>query len=282
MEESENKGFLGFIKGLGFMEISIIVVLVFFVGIFVWSYSRPDEELQTVSADTTQVRIYEFWGQGCPHCAAAAPFLDSLEEEYEGVELHKYEVYYDVGNQNKQQEVAEALGKGDENLGVPYTIIGDEVFNGFDNADGIGVEMKERIEFCLTNQCSDKTGEVLGFAPLGKTEVESTTTEYMTISNTEAAQRIEENRGSDSFVILDVRTPEEYQEDRITDDALNIDVEDPAFGITIEALDKDKEYLVYCRSGRRSAIAAQTMIEAGFTSIYNMDGGTVQWYNSSL
>jgi len=286
MEESEHKGFIGFIKGLGFLEISIILVVVFFIGIFAWSYSRPEEELQTVSAEDTQVRIYEFWGQGCPHCAAAAPFLESLEDEYEGVELHKYEVYYDVGNQNKQKAVAQALGKGEENLGVPYTIIGDEVFNGFDSADGIGLEMKERIEFCLANECSDAAGEVLGFKPIGTSANNSVQgareAAYQTIGAAEAQSLIDQNTDNPDFVILDVRTPAEFEENKIASTAINIDVEDPLFTTNIQQLDQDKEYLVYCRTGRRSVIAAELMVEAGFTKVNNMEGGTVQWFNSSI
>jgi phage shock protein E len=74
----------------------------------------------------------------------------------------------------------------------------------------------------------------------------------------------------ESRVVIDVRTPAEYAEGHIAG-AQNIDVEAADFGAKIASLDKKAAYLVYCRSGRRSAIAADEMAAAGFTDI--VDGG---------
>ena len=68
------------------------------------------------------------------------------------------------------------------------------------------------------------------------------------------------------LVLLDVRTPDEFATGHLQG-ATNIDVEDPSFADQIAALDKDAHYVVYCRSGRRSAIAVQTMKDAGFTDV---------------
>ena len=73
-------------------------------------------------------------------------------------------------------------------------------------------------------------------------------------------------------VVVDVRTPAEYAAGHV-DGAVNIDVESGSFDSQIAALPKDTTYAVYCRSGRRSAVAADTMSSAGFTSIVNLDGG---------
>ena len=69
--------------------------------------------------------------------------------------------------------------------------------------------------------------------------------------------------------VIDVRTPEEFAESHV-DGAVNINVESAEFGPAIAALDPSVTYLVYCRSGRRSAIAAQQMSDAGLTVL---DGG---------
>jgi phage shock protein E len=74
----------------------------------------------------------------------------------------------------------------------------------------------------------------------------------------------------DSRVVIDVRTPAEYGAGHIAG-AQNIDVEAADFGSKISTLDEKASYLVYCRSGRRSAIAAEEMAKAGFTDI--VDGG---------
>ena len=73
-------------------------------------------------------------------------------------------------------------------------------------------------------------------------------------------------------VIVDVRTPDEFAAGHLPN-AVNVNVEDPAFDSQIAELDKGATYVVYCRSGRRSAIATDDMAAAGFTSVYNLDGG---------
>ncbi len=74
----------------------------------------------------------------------------------------------------------------------------------------------------------------------------------------------------DSRVVIDVRTPAEYAAGHVAG-ALNIDVEAGDFASKISTLDKEASYLLYCRSGRRSAIAADEMAKAGFTDV--VDGG---------
>lgn len=77
-------------------------------------------------------------------------------------------------------------------------------------------------------------------------------------------------------VVLDVRTPGEYAEGHISG-AINIDVEDPSFDQKVGQLDKSATYAVYCRSGRRSALATEQMAQAGFTSLAELDGGLLSW-----
>jgi len=76
--------------------------------------------------------------------------------------------------------------------------------------------------------------------------------------------------------VIDVRTAGEFAAGHV-EKAINIDVEDGNFEAGIANLDKTKTYAVYCHSGRRSIIAANTMVDAGFTSIYNLDGGIIAW-----
>lgn len=72
--------------------------------------------------------------------------------------------------------------------------------------------------------------------------------------------------------VIDVRTPEEYAAGHL-DGAVNMNVEGPDFSAQIATLDTSGTVAVYCRSGRRSAAAADQMSGAGFTSIVNLDGG---------
>lgn len=82
-------------------------------------------------------------------------------------------------------------------------------------------------------------------------------------------------------VLLDVRTPGEYAEGHLAG-STNVDYENPGFSDEIQKLDKNKPYLVYCRSGRRSAAAMQQMKDAGFTNVTNLDGGIMGWQNAGL
>ncbi|NMC34069.1 MAG: thioredoxin family protein, partial [Veillonellaceae bacterium] len=56
------------------------------------------------------VCIYLFWGDGCPHCAAAKPFLKGLSEQYPNVELRSYEVWNVPENQELFKKMAAAYG----------------------------------------------------------------------------------------------------------------------------------------------------------------------------
>ncbi len=76
----------------------------------------------------------------------------------------------------------------------------------------------------------------------------------------------------DTRIVVDVRTPGEYAAGHVAG-ARNIDVEAADFSAQIATLDKSAAYLVYCHSGRRSAIAADQMATAGFTDI--VDGGAM-------
>ena len=82
-------------------------------------------------------------------------------------------------------------------------------------------------------------------------------------------------------ITLDVRTPGEFMEGHLIN-AVNIDVENPSFASEIERLDKTATYAVYCRSGRRSAIAVATMKDAGFSSLFNLIAGVQEWAAAGL
>ena len=82
-------------------------------------------------------------------------------------------------------------------------------------------------------------------------------------------------------ITLDVRTPGEFFNGHIAGD-LNIDVEGMQFNSEIAKLDKNATYAVYCRSGRRSAIAVKEMKDAGFKNLFNMKAGTEEWSAAGL
>ena len=83
-------------------------------------------------------------------------------------------------------------------------------------------------------------------------------------------------------LILDVRTPEEFEISRIPN-SINIDFYNPEiFMHEIGKLAKDKSYYIYCRTGVRSANSCHLMEELGFVSTYNLIGGIVDWKGETI
>ena len=101
------------------------------------------------------------------------------------------------------------------------------------------------------------------------------------VTAAKAFEIIQENAGNPDFIIIDVRTPEEYQEGHI-ESAVNLDFNSEDFRVQMESLDKDKTYLVYCRTGRRSSGARDLMAELNFKEVYHMSGGISDWATSGL
>lgn len=79
-------------------------------------------------------------------------------------------------------------------------------------------------------------------------------------------------------VVLDVRRPVEVAAGAVPGQ-INIDVSGADFKEKVGVLDKGKTYLVYCRSGMRSARACKVMAKMGFESLYNFKGGIIAWNN---
>lgn len=96
------------------------------------------------------------------------------------------------------------------------------------------------------------------------------------ISVTQAAKMIEENVDNHDFLILDVRTPEEFATGRLRN-AILINFNSDDFRTRVEKLDKSKKILVYCKKGGRSAKAKSIMEAVGFIEVYNMLGGITEW-----
>ena len=95
--------------------------------------------------------------------------------------------------------------------------------------------------------------------------------EYGNLTVDEAKSLIE---SKPDLVILDVRTPSEYEDGHIKD-AINIPVDE--LEGRLGELDPGDELLVYCRTGNRSTRAVRLLEENGFTKILHMDGGVVAW-----
>ncbi len=82
-------------------------------------------------------------------------------------------------------------------------------------------------------------------------------------------------KSGNNYILLDVRTEEEYKEKRI-DGAILIPDTEIVAKATSELPDKDALILVYCRSGRRSEKSSRELIDLGYTNVYDF-GGLNDW-----
>ena len=94
--------------------------------------------------------------------------------------------------------------------------------------------------------------------------------------NLSAIEFKKEMSGSDTIVI-DVRTASEIANGKLAPDALELDFYAPDFREKLDALDRDKKYLIYCRSGNRSGQALKIMREMGFKNARHLEGGEISF-----
>ncbi len=91
-----------------------------------------------VNAKENKVTLYLFHGDGCPHCASEIEYLDSIEDKYNNLEIVKYEVWYNEENSNLLNDIYEAFGV--TRHGVPTTIIGNTIMQGYGTSTGSTIE----------------------------------------------------------------------------------------------------------------------------------------------
>ncbi len=112
-----------------------------------------DEAAQAAPTEQTTppVAIYFFWGDGCPHCAQAEPFLATLAQTYPNVEVRAYEVWYVEENQALFKQMTAAYGF--EPSAVPTIFIGDRHWVGY--AEQLAPEIEAAVAACVASGCRD-------------------------------------------------------------------------------------------------------------------------------
>ena len=118
------------------------------------------------------------------------------------------------------------------------------------------------------------SGLAIADKPLGKPMVKH-------VKAKEAGELWKSNKDNAGFVVLDVRTAGEVKEVRIPN-AMNIDIRSSQFNAKAGKLDKERTYLVHCRSGARSQTALKALQKLGFLKLYHLDGGIMAWEKEGL
>jgi cytochrome c biogenesis protein CcdA/glutaredoxin len=113
------------------------------------------------SVGDTEVNIYFFWGDGCPHCEDEKDFLDELINRNPNINVVDYEVWYDKDNQKVLMEFGQALGF--KPAAVPVTVIGERYWIGFTEA--LGQEMEAAAKELLEDPNHTDIGMRLNGSP---------------------------------------------------------------------------------------------------------------------
>ncbi len=97
------------------------------------------------------------------------------------------------------------------------------------------------------------------------------------VSATQAAKMFDDKQA----IIIDVREKEEWDEQHI-EGAIFMPLDQVESRIGELAQYKDSTVIMQCRSGRRSEIAGAALLEAGFTKVYNLEGGILAWDKENI
>ncbi len=138
-----------------------------------------DEELEkkydSYKPDKNAITIYLFRGKGCSFCRAFLSFMNSITDEYgKYFKLESYEVWGDQNNSNLMVDVSNFLGKPAS--GVPYIIIGDQVFPGF-NAEAYGERIKSAITTLFNTEKSKRYDVMAEYKKSSETKDENSKTD---------------------------------------------------------------------------------------------------------
>jgi len=110
-----------------------------------------EEASQKVVIDPAKTQVFFFWGQGCPHCAAAEPVVADLEKKYPQLQVLSFEVYNSTANQKIIQDLAPMYNFQFE--GVPTFMVGDKHIVGFADATTSGKELEDLVKNCIDQKC---------------------------------------------------------------------------------------------------------------------------------
>lgn len=125
-------------KKLGLLFVVMISLFVLPISVLADKNNSKNEDIESnekiddeeSDKKKSKVKVYFFHGDGCPHCADAEEFFDSLEDEYGDLfEVVAYETWYNEENSALLEEIGETR---DETItGVPYILIGNKSWAGY-------------------------------------------------------------------------------------------------------------------------------------------------------
>jgi rhodanese-related sulfurtransferase len=104
----------------------------------------------------------------------------------------------------------------------------------------------------------------------------------LTVQQLQASLSKAGSMGKKGFILIDVRSPEEHQAGVIPGTDLNIDFREIQTRHREIGAQLDEHIVVYCQSGRRSNIAAETLADLGYRHVYNVSGSMNAWLEAGF
>lgn len=104
-------------------------------------------------SNNSNVNLYFFWEEGCPHCAGEKVFLSKLEQKYPNLKIHSLEVVKNRTNAQLLEKVGKRLNA--DVSGVPFTVVCDKYFIGWYNEETTGRLIENAIQSAASGECND-------------------------------------------------------------------------------------------------------------------------------
>lgn len=135
----------------------LVIILVFFIVPNAFGLSKDYEDLTYkivgVKPEERKVNLYLFHRDGCPHCEKERDFLDILKKKYKNLNIYMYEVTTNEVNASYYKSIKKVLN--DNSNGVPYTVIGNKSFLGYN--DYVGNKIEKTIQEYLEDKKETET-----------------------------------------------------------------------------------------------------------------------------
>jgi hypothetical protein len=136
----------------------ITVILSISIVVLISNNMKDNKEIKltdmtenNISYSKEKINIYLFYGEGCPHCEELKNYLNSLDnKEKSYFNIYTFEVWNNSTNQQFMKESAKSLNK--EVSGVPFLIIGNKTFEGYNESMNIKIKKATKTEYKLNGK----------------------------------------------------------------------------------------------------------------------------------
>lgn len=188
-----------------------------------------------VNSENNDFKVYLFWSEGCPHCEAEKEYLNEIKDNYPGMEIIMYEATGSIEEYNLLKEFCDAY---DVTFITPLIFIGNDYVSGFVDKETTGLEIKEKLDYCLEHGCIDPIDKVKGIGKISKGEA-------VKISKTvpEVISLLEEYPNASYIVDIQYDTNNYMVQWRVKDIEISVEIDSETGEIVSGKKNKEEEQI---------------------------------------